>query len=203
MLAEEDVRALMEAGEAEVDLEALEVRFAGRAVPFELDAERRHRLLNGLDDIDLTLQKAEDIDAYEASRERPGPVTLNCRVPQLMPNIALLPGDGIGPEVAAAAVEVLNAVAADLTFEEHPAGGAAIDAHGVALTDEALAACKASDAVLLGALGGPKWDTNEPGAVRAGAGAVPAARRARAVRQPAPDPPAAARSTTPRRSSAS
>src|SRR3954462_7914586 len=83
-----------------------------------------------------------------------------------MPNIALLPGDGIGLEVAAAAVEVLNAVAGDLTFEEHPAGGAAIDLHGTALTDEALAACKASDAVLLGALGGPKWDTNESGAVR-------------------------------------
>jgi len=83
-----------------------------------------------------------------------------------MPNIALLPGDGIGPEVAAAAVEVLDAVADDLTFEEHPAGGAAIDLHGVAITDEAIAAVKASDAVLLGALGGPKWDTNEPGAVR-------------------------------------
>src|SRR3954449_1803361 len=83
-----------------------------------------------------------------------------------MPKIALLPGDGIGPEVAAAAVEVLNAVAGDLEFEEHPAGGAAIDLHGTALTDEALQACKASDAVLLGSLGGPKWDTNEPGAVR-------------------------------------
>ena len=83
-----------------------------------------------------------------------------------MPNIALLPGDGIGPEVAAAAVQVLNAVADDLTFDEHPAGGAAIDLHGVAITDEAMAAGKASDAVLLGALGGPKWDTNEPGAVR-------------------------------------
>jgi 3-isopropylmalate dehydrogenase len=83
-----------------------------------------------------------------------------------MPNIALLPGDGIGPEVAAAAVEVLNAVASDLTFDEHPAGGAAIDLHGVAITDEAMDAVKASDAVLLGALGGPKWDTNESGAVR-------------------------------------
>src|ERR671939_2214945 len=83
-----------------------------------------------------------------------------------MPTIALLPGDGIGPEVAAAAVKVLSAVAPDLDYDEHLAGGAAIDAHGTALTDEALAACKAADAVLLGALGGPKWDTNEPGAVR-------------------------------------
>src|ERR671933_1212866 len=83
-----------------------------------------------------------------------------------MPTIALLPGDGIGPEVAAAAVDVLSAVAPDLDYDEHLAGGAAIDAHGTPLTDEALAACKAADAVLLGALGGPKWDTNESGAVR-------------------------------------
>jgi 3-isopropylmalate/(R)-2-methylmalate dehydratase small subunit len=72
-----DVRALMDAGEGEIDLEACEVRFAGRTVPFELDEDRRHRLLNGLDDIDLTLQKADDITAYESERERPGPVTLN------------------------------------------------------------------------------------------------------------------------------
>ena len=68
----QEVRALMEAGEAEVDLEALEVRFGGRAVPFALDEEIRHRLLNGLDDIALTLQQAEAIDRYEAERERPG-----------------------------------------------------------------------------------------------------------------------------------
>ncbi len=77
VLAEADVRAIMEAGEAEVDLERLEVRFDGRAVAFELDADRRHRLLNGLDDIALTLQEGDKIAAYEAERERPGPVTLN------------------------------------------------------------------------------------------------------------------------------
>jgi 3-isopropylmalate dehydrogenase len=84
-----------------------------------------------------------------------------------MPNIVLLPGDGIGPEVAAAAVEVLNAVATDLTFDEHLVGGAGIDNYGIAMTDETLAACRAADAVLLGAVGGPKWDTNETGVVRA------------------------------------
>ena len=77
VLPEDEVKAVMAAGEAEVDLEALEVRFNGRAVPFELDEDRRHRLLNGLDDIDLTLQKAQEIAAYERERERPGPVTLN------------------------------------------------------------------------------------------------------------------------------
>jgi 3-isopropylmalate dehydrogenase len=80
--------------------------------------------------------------------------------------IVLLPGDGVGPEVMAAARRVLDAVAPDLEYEEHLAGGAAIDAHGTALTDEALAACKASDAVLLGAVGGPQWDSTDPGAVR-------------------------------------
>jgi 3-isopropylmalate dehydrogenase len=77
--------------------------------------------------------------------------------------VVLLPGDGIGPEIAAPAVEVLNAVApGELEFEEHVFGGASIDAHGIALTDETLAACREADAVLLAAVGGPKWDTTDP-----------------------------------------
>jgi 3-isopropylmalate dehydrogenase len=83
-----------------------------------------------------------------------------------MPKIVTLPGDGIGPEVMAAAVQVLEAVAPDLTYEPHLMGGVSIDAHGTALTDETLAACRAADAVLLGAVGGPKWDTTDPDAPR-------------------------------------
>ena len=75
VLPEREVRALMAAGEAEVDLEALEVRFGGGAVPFELDDERRRRLLEGLDDIALTLQQVDAIAAFEAERERAGPDT--------------------------------------------------------------------------------------------------------------------------------
>jgi 3-isopropylmalate/(R)-2-methylmalate dehydratase small subunit len=75
VLPGDEVRALMHAGEAEVDLEALEVRFGGRAVAFELDDDIRHRLLNGLDDIALTLQQTDAIEAYERERERAGPVT--------------------------------------------------------------------------------------------------------------------------------
>jgi 3-isopropylmalate/(R)-2-methylmalate dehydratase small subunit len=71
----EDVQALMQAGDAEVDLEALEVRFDGRAVAFELDGETRRRLLEGLDDIGLTLQQTDAIQAYETGRERLGPDT--------------------------------------------------------------------------------------------------------------------------------
>jgi 3-isopropylmalate dehydrogenase len=76
--------------------------------------------------------------------------------------VVLLPGDGIGPEIIAPALEVLNAVGADFEYEEHLFGGASIDAHGVALTDETLAACRGADAVLLAAVGGPKWDTTDP-----------------------------------------
>ena len=80
----------------------------------------------------------------------------------MAPKVVLLPGDGIGPEIIAPTVEVLGAVGAELEYEEHPFGGASIDAHGTALTDETLAACRAADAVLLAAVGGPKWDTTDP-----------------------------------------
>ncbi len=77
-------------------------------------------------------------------------------------NITLLPGDGIGPEVVCEAVRVLQVIAGryghTFTFTEHLLGGCSIDKYGSSLTDETLADCKASDAVLLGAVGGPKWD---------------------------------------------
>jgi 3-isopropylmalate dehydrogenase len=76
--------------------------------------------------------------------------------------IILLPGDGIGPEIIAPALEVLSAVGTNFEYEEHAFGGASIDANGIALTDETLAACQAADAVLLAAVGGPKWDTTDP-----------------------------------------
>jgi 3-isopropylmalate dehydrogenase len=77
-------------------------------------------------------------------------------------NIILLPGDGIGPEVISEAVRVLGVIAEQyghkFNFKEHLIGGCSIDAHGTALMDDVLEACKQSDAVLLGAVGGPKWD---------------------------------------------
>jgi 3-isopropylmalate dehydrogenase len=76
--------------------------------------------------------------------------------------VVLLPGDGIGPEILPAAVEVLGAVGADLEYQELVFGGASIDAHGTAMTDETLEACRQADAVLLAAVGGPKWDTTDP-----------------------------------------
>jgi 3-isopropylmalate/(R)-2-methylmalate dehydratase small subunit len=74
-LAEEEVDALMDATEAEIDLEAQVVRFDGREARFEIDQETKRRLLNGLDDIGVTLMQEDAIDRYEAERERSGPVT--------------------------------------------------------------------------------------------------------------------------------
>jgi 3-isopropylmalate dehydrogenase len=81
------------------------------------------------------------------------------------PRIVLLPGDGIGPEIVAAAQRLLEALG-EFEFDQRLMGGCSIDADGVALTEEVLDACRASDAVLLGAVGGPKWDTTDPGAPR-------------------------------------
>ena len=74
-LPEAEVRALMEEGEAAIDLEVQEVEFAGRSVPFEIDSEVKYRLMNGLDDIGISLEREQDIARYERERERPGPVT--------------------------------------------------------------------------------------------------------------------------------
>ena len=75
VLPEPDVKELMAAGHARIDLEEREVSFAGRQGPFEIDAEIARRLLEGLDDIGVTLQQTDAIALYEAERERSGPVT--------------------------------------------------------------------------------------------------------------------------------
>jgi 3-isopropylmalate dehydrogenase len=79
--------------------------------------------------------------------------------------IVTLPGDGIGPEIMRAAELVLRELG-DFELDERLLGGVSIDAHGTALTDEVLTACREADAVLLAAVGGPKWDTTDPGKPR-------------------------------------
>ncbi|MBI2002775.1 MAG: 3-isopropylmalate dehydrogenase, partial [candidate division NC10 bacterium] len=80
-----------------------------------------------------------------------------------MATIAVLPGDGIGPEVTREAVKVLRAIAErfhlTLAFQEAPIGGGAYDAAGTPLPDQTLAVCRQADAILFGAVGGPRWDT--------------------------------------------
>ena len=81
-------------------------------------------------------------------------------------NIALIPGDGIGPEIVSGAVTVLDAVSKKyghkFNYQEVYMGGCAIDKYGVPLPQETVDICKKSDSVLLGAVGGPKWDTTDP-----------------------------------------
>jgi 3-isopropylmalate dehydrogenase len=79
--------------------------------------------------------------------------------------VVVLPGDGIGPEITEAALRVLDRLG-DFEYDEQPIGGVAIDEFGTALPDQTLAACKSADAVLLAAVGGPKWDTTDPEAPR-------------------------------------
>src|SRR5207248_10148582 len=76
--------------------------------------------------------------------------------------VVLLPGDGIGPEIMGPTLDVLRAVGTEFEYESYTFGGASIDAHGVALTEETLDSCRRADAVLLAAVGGPKWDTTDP-----------------------------------------
>jgi 3-isopropylmalate/(R)-2-methylmalate dehydratase small subunit len=78
-LSEADCRAIADAGECQVDLAAQEVRWPGGTARFDIDPDVKHRLLNGLDDIALTLQQNDAIDAYEHDRERTGPVTTALR----------------------------------------------------------------------------------------------------------------------------
>jgi 3-isopropylmalate dehydrogenase len=102
-------------------------------------------------------------DAYPIEVEwgRPRRVT----AADLRPRIVTLPGDGIGPEIIAAARRLLEAIG-EFEITEHVVGGASIDAHGTALADDVLDACRRADAVLLGAVGGPQWDTTDPDAPR-------------------------------------
>ncbi len=92
-------------------------------------------------------------------------------------NVAVLPGDGIGSEVTEQAVRVLKAVRNDLEFEEALIGGAAYDDCGEPLPASTLDLCRKSDAVLLGAVGGPKWDRIEPASKRPEVGALLPLRR--------------------------
>jgi 3-isopropylmalate dehydrogenase len=85
-------------------------------------------------------------------------------------SIVVLPGDGIGPEVTGAARRLLDRVTdlfgAEFEIEELAVGGVSIDEHGVPLLPQVLDRCRAADAVLLGAVGGPKWDSTDPDAPR-------------------------------------
>ena len=96
------------------------------------------------------------------------------------------PATGSGPRSSRAARRVLDARRRVRSTSEHLVGGASIDANGVALTDEVLDACRPSDAVLLGAVGGPKWDTTDPDAPRPEQGLLGLRKGLGLLREPAP-----------------
>lgn len=105
-------------------------------------------------------------------------------------HITVLKGDGIGPDVVTEAMGVLECVGKkyghDFVFNEKLAGGCAYDAYGEPLPEETLEACKNSDAILLGAVGGPKWD-HLPANLRPGSRCfAEAAQQSWAVCKPAP-----------------
>ena len=104
-------------------------------------------------------------------------------------NIAVVKGDGIGPEIVTEAMKVLDKVGEKFGhtfhYQEVLAGGCSIDANGVPLTEETIEICKNADSVLLGAVGGPKWD-EVPSGKASGKGAARPALGARPVCQPAP-----------------
>jgi hypothetical protein len=142
---------------------------------FAIDAFRKHCLLHGLDDIGLTLQARRRDPRLRgtpagrravAVRLTRADFTLTLQALGIRRNvmkILMLPGDGIGPEVIAEALKVLRAAPTGARpwprAERGLLGGAAIDACGKPLPDETLAKARAADAILLGAVGGPKWDT--------------------------------------------
>ncbi|KAA3479452.1 3-isopropylmalate dehydrogenase 2, chloroplastic [Gossypium australe] len=96
---------------------------------------------------------------------RPGRIRCAATTPTKRYSITLLPGDGIGPEVISVAKNVLKLAGSlegiEFSFQEMPMGGAALDLTGVPLPEETLSAAQRADAVLLGAIGGYKWDKNE------------------------------------------
>ncbi|XP_015871557.3 3-isopropylmalate dehydrogenase 2, chloroplastic isoform X1 [Ziziphus jujuba] len=107
------------------------------------------------------------LSTTSAPKHSAKPARMRCSAasPSKRYSITLLPGDGIGPEVISVAKNVLNLAASfegiEFKFQEMPMGGAALDLTGVPLPEETLSVAKQSDAVLLGAIGGYKWDNNE------------------------------------------
>ena len=162
VLPQETVERLWELTEADptaeitVDLVAREVRAAGIVAGFELDDNARWRLLEGLDDISLTLQNEADIATYEGTRPAFKPNTERPELPAL--DLAVIPGDGIGREVVAQGLKVLTAVLpreVKLETTEYDLGARRWHRTGETLPDAELESLERHDAILLGAIGDP------------------------------------------------
>lgn len=137
--------------EITIDLENNKIITKTKEYSFNLEESWREKLLKGLDSIGVTLEYEDKIIDFEKEKGY---------------SIAVLKGDGIGPEIVDEAIKVLKAIGKKFghlfTFERGYLGGESIDRYGVPLSSETIEICKNSDAVLLGAVGGPKWDKIEP-----------------------------------------
>ena len=155
-----------------------------RAASFEIDAETKHRLLNGLDDIDLTLQQSAAIAPTRPIASAAARHDVARLVRPMAHRIAVLPGDGIGPEIIAPTLELLSELG-DFTFEKHLFGGASIDAHGAALTDEVERRLPRIRRRPAGRGGRPEVGFDRRRRTAAGAGPARASQGAEPLREPA------------------
>ena len=117
---------------------------------FDINPFKKECIINGIDEIDYLVNLRPDIETFENTFKMKSY------------NITILQGDGIGPEIIGQAIKVLEACAETtpftLNFNHELIGAASIDQSGHAITDETLTSCISSDAVLLGAIGDPKYD---------------------------------------------
>lgn len=134
-----------------IDLENNKIITKNKEYYFTLEESWKEKLLKGLDPIGITLEYDEKIKEYEKKKSF---------------NIGILKGDGIGPEIIDEAIKILKKIGKrfghTFIFERGYLGGESIDKYGVPLSENTIELCKNSDAVLLGAVGGPKWDNITP-----------------------------------------
>ena len=143
-----------------VNLEEQKITFGNNEIDFEIDQFKKKCLIEGLDDIALSLEKNPKITEFEKNYPQTGHGFLMIKVKKR--KILLLPGDGIGPEVVSEVKKIINWFnskrSLDFETDEDLVGGAAYDKHGTPITDEVFYKALESEAVILGAVGGPKWD---------------------------------------------
>ena len=146
-----------------VDLNEEKVIYGNNEVRFKVDPFKKKCLLEGLDDIALSLNKSKKIESFEKDLKSQKPWILMIKVKKR--KILLLPGDGIGPEVIGEVRKIINwfndKKSLDFEIDEDLAGGCSYDKHGTPITDEVFYKALESAVIMLGAVGGPKWDQVE------------------------------------------
>jgi hypothetical protein len=153
----------IEKEEISVDLNDEKIIYGNNEILFKIDSFKKKCLLEGLDDIALSLKKSEKIENFEKNLKEKNLGYLMIKVRKR--KILLLPGDGIGPEVIGEVKKIIqwfnDKKSLDFEIDEDLAGGCSYDKHGTPITDEVFYKALESAVVMLGAVGGPKWDDVE------------------------------------------